>query len=210
MVRSNGQWEIHSTPPGVKMLTHFSGGYDKKSSKFIIYAISGKSYFNPGGDVSGIYYSEDGGASWQNRQEGLTVFNMKGPDMPEWRTIATSLTHPEVVYISYNNLKTNNDTAFIGVAKSEDFGKTWTLPWKDIIKKGGNIPSANFDGGWINDRFGPTWGENPFSIGISPVNPDICYATDFGRTVKTSNGGQNMAAGVHQKETRRKLGFKRS
>jgi hypothetical protein len=24
---------------------------------------------------------------------------------------------------------------------------------------------------WINERFGPTWGENPFSIGVSPANP---------------------------------------
>ena len=160
--RNSGQWQTHTNPQGVKMLTHFSGGYDKKNNKFIIYAISGKSYFNPEGDISGIYYSEDGGASWQNRQDGLTAFNMKGADMPEWRTIATSLTHPEVVYVSYNNIKANKDTAFIGVAKSEDFGKTWTLSWKDIIKKDGNIPSANFKGGWINDRFGPTWGREPF------------------------------------------------
>ncbi len=51
------------------------------------------------------------------------------------------------------------------------------------------MPSANFKSGWINERFGPTWGENPFSIGVSPVNPDVCYATDFGRTVKTTDGG---------------------
>jgi photosystem II stability/assembly factor-like uncharacterized protein len=200
--KNNGQWETHNNPQGVKMLTHFAGGYDKKNNKFILYSISGKSYFNPEGDQSGIYYSEDGGASWQNRQDGLTAFNMKGAAMPEWRTIATSLTHPEVVYVSYNGIKANKDTTFIGVAKSEDFGKTWTLTWKDIIKKGGNVTSSNFKGGWINESLGPTWGENPFSIGVSPVNPELCYATDFGRTVKTANGGDTW----EQVYTKRKPG----
>jgi len=202
MVKNNGQWQTHKNPEGVKMLTHFSGGYDKKSNKFIIYAISGKSYFNPQGDISGIYYSDDGGATWENRQDGLIAFNVRGADMPEWRTVATSLAHPEIVYISYNGIKANNDSTFIGVAKSEDFGKTWTLSWKDVIKKGGSITSSNFQGGWINDVFGATWGENPFSIGVSPVSPDLCYATDFGRTVKTSDGGKTW----EQVYTKRKPG----
>jgi photosystem II stability/assembly factor-like uncharacterized protein len=201
-VRNNGQWQTYNRPQGVKMFTHFSGGYDKENNKFIIYAISGKSYFDPKGDVSGIYYSDDGGASWQNRQGGLTSFGMNDAESPEWRTIATSSNHPEMVYVSYNNLRANNDTVFIGVAKSEDFGKTWTLSWKDILKKNGNLPSANFRSGWINDRYGPTWGENPFSIGVSPANPDVCYATDFGRTVKTSNGGETW----EQVYTRKKPG----
>ncbi len=134
-VRDNGKWKINKAPAGVNTLTHFTGGFDKTRNKYIIYAISGKSYFDPKGDKSGIYYSEDGGASWENRQDGLTSFNMKDVDLPEWRTIATSSDHPEVVYVSYNNMKANKDTTFIGVAKSEDFGKTWTLPWKDVIKK---------------------------------------------------------------------------
>ncbi|MEP7106977.1 MAG: hypothetical protein ABI760_03330 [Ferruginibacter sp.] len=188
-VRDNGKWKINDGPAGVKSLTHFTGGFDKSRNKFIFYAIAGKSYFDPAGNGSGIYYSEDGGASWQNRQDGLAAFNIKGSDLPEWRAIATCLNSPEVVYVSYNNMKANVDTSFIGVAKSEDFGKTWKLCWKDIIKKNGNVPSANFKGGWINERFGPTWGENPFSIGVSPGNPGICYATDFGRTVKTQDGG---------------------
>ncbi len=188
-VRGNGKWKINKAPAGIKTLTHFTGGFDKSRNKYIVYAISGKSYFDPKGDKSGIYYSEDGGASWENRQDGLTSFNMKGVHLPEWRTIATSSDHPEVVYVSYNSMKANKDITFIGVAKSEDFGKTWTLPWKDVIKKGGNVPSENFKSGWINERFGPTWGENPFSIGVSPANPDVCYATDFGRTVKTTDGG---------------------
>jgi photosystem II stability/assembly factor-like uncharacterized protein len=188
--RVNAQWELHQNPPGVKTLTHFSGGFDKKSRKYIIYAISGKSYFNPKGDVSGIYFSDDGGITWQNRQGGLIAFADRSEGFPEWRTISTSSDHPEVVYVSYHNLRPNKDTTFIGVAKSEDFGMTWILSWKDIITKNGNASSQNFKGGWINDRFGPTWGENPFSIGVSPTNPAVCYATDFGRTVKTSDGGK--------------------
>ncbi len=97
---------------------------------------------------------------------------------------------PEVVYLSYNGLKVHNDTTCIGVAKSEDFGKTWKLAWKDRLTKGGDLYSGNYKKGWIDERFGPTWGENPFSMAVSPVNPDICYTTDFGRTIKTSDGGR--------------------
>jgi photosystem II stability/assembly factor-like uncharacterized protein len=94
------------------------------------------------------------------------------------------------VYISYNNIRLNADTSFIGVAKSTDYGKTWELSWRDTIKKSGNVPSSNFEHEWINERFGPTWGENPFSIGVAPANADVLYATDFGRAIRSSNGGK--------------------
>lgn len=188
--RVNGKWAFNKSPEGVHRLTHFTAGFNLSNNKFIIYAISGKSYFDPNGTLSGIYYSENGGASWENRQEGLTSFSMKSSEFPEWRTIATSSNHPEVAYVSYNGLKANKDISFIGVAKTVDFGKTWTLPWKDVIKKDGNVPSENLNGGWIDERFGPTWGENPFSIGVSPTDPNVCYGTDFGRTIKTLNGGK--------------------
>ena len=59
--RENGIWNINKGPGGVKLLTQYAGGFDIKQNKFIIYATSGKSYFNPAGDPSGIYYTEDGG-----------------------------------------------------------------------------------------------------------------------------------------------------
>jgi photosystem II stability/assembly factor-like uncharacterized protein len=190
IVRENGNWKINAGPAGVNSINEYSGGFDKGSNKFIIYAISGKSYFNPEGDLSGIYYTEDGGKTWENRQEDLIKLRPKNADFPEWRSVATSTCHPEIVYVSYTGLKVSDDTTCIGVAKSEDFGKTWNLVWRDRLNKEGDLYSPNYEKGWIDERFGPTWGENPFSIAVSPSNPDICYTTDFGRTIKTADGGK--------------------
>ncbi|MBI5008766.1 MAG: hypothetical protein HZB98_03770 [Bacteroidia bacterium] len=190
IARENGKWNTNQGPEGVKILNEFSAGYNKTDNKFILYAISGKSYFNPEGDPSGIYYTENGGRTWENRQEGLLKYCAVNSDPPEWRAVATSANNPEVLYVSYAGLRVSNDTISIGVAKSEDYGKTWSLPWKDRLTKGGDLYSPNYEKGWIDERFGPTWGENPFSIAVSPSNPEICYTTDFGRTIKTSDGGK--------------------
>jgi photosystem II stability/assembly factor-like uncharacterized protein len=188
-VRENGLWSTNPGPADVGNLNEFAGGFNKLDNRYIIYAISGKSYFNPEGGPSGIYYTEDGGRKWENRQENLLNLRTSDADFPEWRSVATSALHPEVVYVSYNALKVHKDTICIGVARSDDFGKTWKLAWKDRLSRGGDLYSNNYKKGWIDERFGPTWGENPFSIAVSPANPDICYTTDFGRTIKSSNGG---------------------
>ena len=189
--RENGTWKTNEGPAGVDVLTQYGGGFDKNRNKFIIYAISGKSYFNSADENSGIHYTEDGGKTWENRQEGLLQYHMKDAPLPEWRSIGTSAGNPEVVYISYNGLKMNEDTTCIGVAKSTDYGKTWVLAWTDVLTASGDQTSANFEEGWLEKHFGPTWGENPFSIGVSPVNPGVVYCTDFGRTIKTSDGGES-------------------
>lgn len=188
--RINGAWKENNGPKDVDRLTTFAGGYDLQNKKFIIYAISGRSYFNSKGDKSGIYFTNNGGFTWENRQDGLLAFSIKNSDLPEWRTIATSLQNPNIVYVSYNELKVHADTTCIGVARSEDYGKSWKLVWKDKLTKGGQTSSPNFGKDWLNERFGPTWGENPFSIGVSPTNPKIFYTTDFGRVIKSFNGGK--------------------
>ncbi|MBX2924007.1 MAG: hypothetical protein KF746_17545 [Chitinophagaceae bacterium] len=199
LTNENGSWEMNALPAGVKKITTCTGGYDSAQQRFIIYAIAGRSYFNPDDDESGIYFTNDGGKTWQNRQEGIISQQSAGAGIPEWRTIATSALHPATVYVSYNNFILG-DTTCIGVAKSDNYGKTWTLVWKDRLAKGGSVVSENFTGGWLNERFGPTWGENPFSIGVSPVNPDVCYATDFGRTVKSDDGGTTWKQVYTRKE----------
>ena len=189
-IREKGTWKIYPGPENVGALNCFAAGFDKLHNKFIIYAISGKCYSHPGNDLSGIYYTDNGGKNWLNRQDDILNLRRDNDDIPEWRCISTSDSHPEVVYVSYNGLKEHQDTTCMGVAKSEDFGKTWKLVWKDRLTSKGNLKSPNYKGGWIDERFGPSWGENPFSIAVSRVNPDICYTTDFGRTIKTPDGGK--------------------
>ena len=197
--REKGAWKVNRNPE-VKVLTEFTGGFDSKSESFMIYAISGTSYFNTNPENPGIFYTGNGGESWENRQAGLTGFAMKGAEAPEWRSIATSALHPDVLYVSYANLKVHADTTCMGVARSEDYGQSWKLVWKDDLTPGRHIPSRNFETEWITERFGPTWGENPFSLGVAPADPDICYATDFGRTVKTQNGGKSWEQVYTQKK----------
>jgi photosystem II stability/assembly factor-like uncharacterized protein len=191
IVRENGNWNLNPGPEGVNNINEFSAGFDKEGNKFIIYAISGKSYFNPEGDPSGIYFTIDGGKNWENRQSDLLNLRAVNSGLPEWRSVATSAYHPNVIYVSYAGLTLPGDTICIGVARSGDYGQTWNLAWKDRLNKGGDLYSANYKKGWIDERFGPTWGENPFSIAVSPTNPDFCYTTDFGRTIRTTDGGRS-------------------
>jgi photosystem II stability/assembly factor-like uncharacterized protein len=189
-VKTGQNWRVNKGPEGVKQLTAVSAGYDRNDNKLYIYAMSGKGYFNPDGDLSGIHVTDDGGLNWRNVQQGLLRYQISGAEPPEFRAIATSENHPKTIYVSYNSLRTHKDTVAFGVAKSDDYGKTWKLSWKDAVANHVQVPSRNMNDGWLNERFGPSWGENPFSLGIDPNNADLCYATDFGRTIKTSNGGK--------------------
>ena len=184
--RANGQWQSFGTPEGNVRFNFFAGGYDADSKKFILYAISGRSYFHSSDTDSGIFYSEDGGKTWENRQDGLLDFCTPAKRSAEFRVLATSTWNPGTLYVSYNNLSVSDNTSCIGVAKSVDFGKTWTLPWQDK----NNTPMSNYSGCWLNELFGVHWGENPFSLAVSAVDPNVCYGSDFGRTIKTENGGK--------------------
>ena len=73
-----------------------------------------------------------------------------------------------------------------GIFKSEDAGESWR--WVFRADSNGML-GTDYDGGWIMEALGPTWGEYPLSMGVSPGDPALCYASDFGCTYRTTDGG---------------------
>jgi len=142
----------------------------------------------------GVFVSTDGGATWNKSPlpgEGSRV-----------RAVATSLRHPEVAYVSYNRLLLDGKY-WMGVAKTIDFGKTWTLGWKESWADeeegsgiGGNagVAPKNVQDAWITERFGSSWGENPLVLAVADQDANLAYGTDLGRTMVTRDGGKTWAA----------------
>lgn len=128
----------------------------------------------------GIFVSKDGGASWTK-----SVLPGRNGNV---RAIATSLHHPEIAYVSYQNLEVDGKS-WLGVAKTIDSGASWQLVWKEADTAAENVHDA-----WITPRFGPDWSENPLNLTVADQDPNLAYATDLGRTMRTSDGGVNWTA----------------
>jgi photosystem II stability/assembly factor-like uncharacterized protein len=128
----------------------------------------------------GGFVSWDNGASWH-------AITLPG-NGARVRAVATSLHHPETAYVSYSHLILDGDT-WHGVAKTVDGGRTWVLVWKESVPAAANVHDA-----WITPTFGTDWGENPLMLGVAEQDPNLAYATDFGRTLATKDGGKNWYA----------------
>ncbi len=168
--REGGKWERGPTPPGVSSFSNVTAGFLRDGGKPVIYALG----------RPGLFVSDDGGASWS--QPGF--IGVGGT----FQAVASSLRHGDTVYLSYGRLKLEGESCF-GVARSDDRGRTWRLVWKESTRSAENIHDI-----WISERFGPGWGENPLNLGVAPDDPDLCYGTDYGRTMRTTDGGKNWNA----------------
>ncbi len=165
-VRRGGKWQEGAGYP--EAVRDISAGWAANGS-LTVYAMGQKS----------VFVSEDGGSGW--RKTGL-------PHGTAYSAIATALNRSETAYVSYRGLR-EGERRFAGVAKTTDRGATWTPVWKEADQIAPNIQEA-----WVGERFGPGWGENPTHLGVGPNNPEVCYGTDFGRTMRTVNGGETWKA----------------
>lgn len=137
-----------------------------------------------------LFISSDEGLGWQKSE-------LPGGSA-HIRTVATSLEHGETAYVSYDHLLEQGYWSYLwgagrtewrGVARTADGGKTWQLVWRESKSQADNVHDA-----WISQRFGPGWAENPLALGVAPQDPNLCYATDYGRAMRTTDGGRNWTA----------------
>jgi len=180
-IRQGGQWsrgsELPVPPivgPGGQRPAEFSMGFPLGGSQPVVYAVTATTAF----------VSENGGRTW--RRSELPGF------APRLKTVATGPRHPDVAYLSYDYRPAQGE-GFHGIAKTTDRGRTWELVWKESEKPAPNVLDA-----WLSERFGPGWGGSPGDMSVAPSSPDICYGTDSGRTMRTTDGGRTWV-GIYSK-----------
>ncbi len=159
--------------PSAKTLTDISAGFRKDGSP-LIYVI---------GDESG-FASDDEGTT----RRKISLHQGAG----KMRAIATGLRNPDTAYVSYRDLA-EGGIKWLGVAKTTDAGRNWQPVWKEDSNPAGK-PAANIHDAWITERFGSDWGENPLALAVAEQDADICYGTDLGRTMRTTDGGASWVA----------------
>jgi photosystem II stability/assembly factor-like uncharacterized protein len=187
-VFENGGWRNQKGPDGVKRFLDISGGFPGGGKKPVFYAVSGMNWRGGDTGVTGLFVSVDGGAAWQTIPVDFLSIAPKGTAKLELRAVGTSLEHPETAYLSFRDRTSSLKPADrnMGVAKTVDMGQSWQMVWRDTD----TVAAPNVKDDWLTRRYGPDWGENPFALGVSPVDPDICFGTDFGRTMRTKDGGK--------------------
>jgi photosystem II stability/assembly factor-like uncharacterized protein len=187
-VFDNGVWRHQKGPAGVSRFLDIAAGFQHGRKKPVFYAVSGLDWRGGDSGAAGLFMSVDGGAVWQSVAIDFLSNAPKGSAQVELRAVGTSLNHPQTAYLSFRDHTHSLAAAErnMGVAKTADMGKSWQMIWRDTD----TTAAANVQDPWITARYGPDWGENPFALGVSPVNPDICFGTDFGRTMRTRDGGK--------------------
>ena len=137
--------------------------------------------------TGGVYRSTDRGGRWQPVCRSLFESLPKDTPLPRFSTMALCESRPEAVYLScgsYPVMVSGYLQGQGGILKTEDGGDTWR--WV-LEVMGGDVLTGNFSGGWLKRYLG--WFRNPSHLGVSPSDPDICYGTDSGRTIRTRDGG---------------------
>jgi photosystem II stability/assembly factor-like uncharacterized protein len=185
------EWKDGSAPDGVTSFIDASAGFSLEG-RLIVYAAA-EARKSGSSILGGIMISRDGGVTWSNASNALLRSADPTAPLPEFTSVATSAHHPEVTYVSYEGLHIGG-SVFHGVAKTHDAGKTWGLVWKEAETQASNVHDA-----WLSERFGTDWGEPGISLGVAPNNPDICYRTDDGRTMRTLDGGRTWDAVYSQR-----------
>jgi photosystem II stability/assembly factor-like uncharacterized protein len=130
-------------------------------------------YYIYGGSSCGIYRSYDGGANWEELDNGVPTGNNVGRI-----GIGISKSEPNILYAIY----ADRTGYFEGLYRSEDGGDSWTQT------NDNSLSDMYASYGWWFGR-----------LKVDPNNPQVVYAIGFD-LYKTSNGGSSwtmISSGVH-------------
>lgn len=139
-----------------------------------------------GSRVGVLLVSQDGGQTWKEGYESFAALAAPGAKPPSFRAAAASPTNPRRIYLSYGGLRRHEGRPpSFGVMRSDDAGQSWELVWEESDK-----PAPNIRDPWLSEIYGPDWGDHPMHLFVHPADQDFLLSTDYGRTMKSTDGGK--------------------
>ncbi len=165
------------TLPGLPVIAAGGGRVAGGSSSF--YLLTGRQL---AGSVGGVFRSDNLGATWRSTMTGVAT----GTGQLDLTALAVCEGDPRVAYLSCG---WDEATTSFGIFKTIDSGEHWSWSWRS---RNWAVPS-NYSGSWLTQQYGVGWAGAPLSMGVSPTNPDVCYGTNYGAALHTTDGGAHWA-----------------
>ncbi len=197
-IYKNGAWRRFGNPAGALRVRSFTAATGP-DAKPVFYCVSGPGWRGDDDSTAGIFVSHDEAASWQRIDEGISAQFETPVELMQFQAVEACPSQAHIAYASYKvgPQEPRGKPQYMGVAKTTDAGATWQLVWKDSTYE----PGPGMQDAWLNERFGPEWGENPFCLAVG-TDGKLVYATDFGRTMRSTDGGETWK-GVYSKRMQR-------
>lgn len=178
-------------PPDVTSLTSAGMGLNPATGQPVLYLTSGFTYNSASAETfaTGAFRSVDMGRTWEEMSAGLDADYVPGTELT-YQRIATSHTDASVVYMS--SVETTDGGNF-GIMKSTDLGATWRWALKITDPQNKSL-------GWVERDYTPDWAGSPFAMTVAHADPNVVYATDWGTTYRTTDGGaswENLYTDIH-------------
>lgn len=176
--RAGGEWKELSSAPGAGQLHSVTGG-TSSDGEVVFYGLTGPEDAGLW-EQHRILVSRDGGGSWQDATSSV----LPGSEF-RFSAVAASLNNPEVAYLAGRNQETGERHLF----RTSDRGQSWI----DLGRR--HEGPVNIDAGepanppWFYRLYSGVWNRQALSLGVDPNDPDICYASDFGNTLRSVDGG---------------------
>lgn len=190
-------------PEEMTPLSQIDFGQDPESKELRFWGVSAAPR---GGASKGVFLSEDDLESWREVSPPLPEIELEGEfrgiSSVAFQYVATSQADSRVAYLICDRFLERRPNGEIGlwygILKTTDSGANWD--W--VYKAGGGSPDYTVRDGAKAENVRDSWVEEAFAgeyirminVGVSPTNPELAAATDWYRTLKTTDGGKTWDA----------------
>ena len=188
---AKGSHQEIDLPDGVEKVISVTSGLDPQTGARVFFICTPVRY-EQGRLCSGIYRSENRGATWQELAGGLDR-DFHGPENGQKRrfsSISCAASDCRRLYVSvWRSPEITTQPGEVmnvqGILQSSDRGETWD--WS--MKIGQDMPD-NLERGWLECNYDSDWVGSALDLAVSPVRPDTCYYTGMGMAGRTVDGGR--------------------